>query len=103
MCETSITVKTEDAEEQQEAWMSFCSSPPFWLHAARQQPAVVLEQTLKLLPQKKGGRLQQPPGVSPVQVPVVLRDTVWDLHMLSGDEMRKSLEGVDELELPAEL
>lgn len=32
-----------------------------------------------------------------------LSDTVWDLHVLSGDEMRKILKTVDELELPAEL
>lgn len=30
-------------------------------------------------------------------------DTVWDLHMLSGDEVRKVQEAVDELKLPAEL
>lgn len=32
-----------------------------------------------------------------------LCDTVWDLHMLSGDELREILERVNELELLAEL
>lgn len=32
-----------------------------------------------------------------------LFDTVWYLHMISGDEMRQILEAVDKLELPAKL
>ena len=32
-----------------------------------------------------------------------LSDAVWDLHVLSGDELRKLLKTVDELQLPAEL